>query len=247
MTSCELRAADSCPCFMPHAHFTWSRFTPFSQGVIRFRDGSAVVRIQIEQLCKFTVPHTNTLDMLLLALGLGRGAPASGCAPPHDHEAWCNASLSAAARAALLVKELTIDELVGSMTGDPPAIARLGVPAYHYGYEALHGLIASCPFHDRCFTSFPCSSASAASFNRTLWFATGSAQIDEVRGMYNEQAPLSPGGSNPPLGMHIRGPQLNPQRDPRWGAGTAAAFDVVCAVLCSHEPMFVSPPCFRSQ
>ena len=144
-------------------------------------------------------------------------APPSGCMPPHDKEAWCNAALPASARAALLVEQLTVAELVASMQGDPPAIARLGVPAYHYGYEALHGMISDCPFADRCFTSFPCSSASAAAFNRTLWHATGSAQIDEIRGMYNAQAPLAPGGANPVLGMHVRGPQLNPQRDPRWG------------------------------
>ena len=65
--------------------------------------------------------------------------------------------------------------------------------------------------------SFPCSSASAASFNRTLWHATGKANIDEARGMYNSQAELSPGGGNPMQGLHIRGPQLNPQREPRWG------------------------------
>lgn len=66
------------------------------------------------------------------------------------------------------------------LTTPPPyagQVDRLGVPAYHYGYEALHGLIAGCPFHDRCFTSFPCSSASAASFNRSLWHKTGSAQV----------------------------------------------------------------------
>ena len=101
------------------------------------------------------------------------------------------------------------------MQGDQPAVERLGIPAYHYGYEALHGMIENCPFADRCFTSFPCSSASAASFNRTLWHATGSAQIDEVRGMYNSQAPLANGnklgGNGPVIGLHVRGPQLNPQ------------------------------------
>ena len=78
-------------------------------------------------------------------------------------------------------------------------------------------MIADCPFKDRCFTNFPCSSASAASFNRSLWFKTGSAQIDEVRAMYNSQVPSTPSGGAPVTGLHIRGPQLNPQRDPRWG------------------------------
>ena len=44
----------------------------------------------------------------------------------------------------------------------------------------------------------------------------GSAQIDEVRGMYNSRSPLANGntigGNGPVIGLHIRGPQLNPQR-----------------------------------
>ena len=98
----------------------------------------------------------------------------------------------------MLVSQLTVDELVGMMQDSAPNVERLGVPAYHYGYEALHGMIAGCPFKDRCFTSFPCSSASAASFNRSLWYMTGSAQIDEVRGMYNSQKNLSIGISPAP-------------------------------------------------
>ena len=37
--------------------------------------------------------------------------------------------------------------------------------------------------------------------------------------MYNSKTPLGFNGSGgpPPIGMHVRGPQLNPQRDPRWG------------------------------
>jgi beta-glucosidase-like glycosyl hydrolase len=96
-------------------------------------------------------------------------------------------------------------------------VPRLGVPSYHYGYEALHGMINGCPFADRCFTSFPCASASAAAFNRTLWWSVGKAQIDEMRGMYNTQHELTFGQKNHLVGLHIRGPQLNPQREPRWG------------------------------
>ena len=144
-----------------------------------------------------------------------------GCLPPHDKQNFCDTSLSAEKRAALVVAQLTVPELIGMMQGDQPAVERLGIPAYHYGYEALHGMIENCPFEDRCFTSFPCSSAAVASFNRSLWHATGSAQIDEVRGMFNSRSPLANGntlgGNGPVLGLHIRGPQLNPQREPRWG------------------------------
>ena len=155
--------------------------------------------------------------------------PVHGCMPPHANESFCDTSLTAAKRAELVVAQLTVPELIGMMQGDQPAVERLGVPAYHYGYEALHGMIENCPFADRCFTSFPCSSASAASFNRTLWHATGSAQIDEVRGMYNSQAPLANGnklgGNGPVIGLHVRGPQLNPQ---------VRILNAFIPVLCTH-------------
>ena len=76
-------------------------------------------------------------------------------------------------------------------------------------------MCGNCPFADRCFTSFPCSSAAVQSFNRTLWHATGVAQNSEARAMNN--AGRGSDGSGGAPGLHMRGPQLNPQRDPRWG------------------------------
>ena len=68
------------------------------------------------------------------------GAPAAhGCAPPLDSKPWCDRTLPLARRSELLVSELTVPELISQMSGGMPAVARLGVPAYHYGYEALRG------------------------------------------------------------------------------------------------------------
>lgn len=57
-------------------------------------------------------------------------------------------------------------------------------------------------------TIFPAASTSSRSFNRTLWRAIGHAMGVEGRALFN-------------LGMtsdlSLRGPQLNIQRDPRWG------------------------------
>ena len=53
------------------------------------------------------------------------------------------------------------------------------------------------------------------SFNRTSWHATGAAQNAEARAMANTGR--GGDGSSSPPGLHMRGPQLNPQRDPRWG------------------------------
>ena len=61
-------------------------------------------------------------------------------------------------------------------------VERLGIPAYRYGREGLHGIDLPCieagtPAEGgRCFTQFPTSSALAASFNRSLWFHVGRAQ-----------------------------------------------------------------------
>ena len=75
---------------------------------------------------------------LLIASAAGQG-----CLPPHHTNAWCDPALPAAVRAAQIAKQLTIDELVGMMQGDSPEITRLGIPPYHYGYEALHGTRSS--------------------------------------------------------------------------------------------------------
>ena len=107
--------------------------------------------------------------------------PLYGCLPPNDHHPWCDASLPVLQRAALVAGALTPAELVQQMEGSMPAVDRLGIPKYTYGLEALHGLIADCPLPGRCYTNFPCSSASVASFNRTLWHSIGHAQIAEVR------------------------------------------------------------------
>ena len=97
-----------------------------------------------------------------------RGGGTHACSPPFDSKPWCNRTLPLARRSELLVTQFTLEELISQMSDSMPAISRLGVPAYHYGYEALRGVIGNCPFSDRCFTSFPCSSAAVQSFNRTL-------------------------------------------------------------------------------
>ena len=138
--------------------------------------------------------------------------PQSACMPPHDSLSFCNASLPVARRAALLASLMTVEELVSQTIDGMVAIPRLGIRQnYVYGTEALHGIAAECPIlgpSGRCFTSFATASASAASFNRSLWHSVGRAQGREARWAY-EHGYLA--------GLHLRGPQLNPQRDPRWG------------------------------
>ena len=47
-------------------------------------------------------------------------------------------------------------------------------------------------------------------------YLVGAAATDEARGAYNSGL-MNAGVEGRYSGLHIRGPQLNPQRDPRWG------------------------------
>ena len=86
---------------------------------------------------------------------------------------------------------MTVEELVSHMISgfDQPEIPRLGVDAYTYGLESLHGVASDCPFpgpDGRCFTSYPVSSALVASFNRSLWYSFGRAMSDEARWAFDQ-------------------------------------------------------------
>ena len=136
------------------------------------------------------------------------------CRAPHDTHDFCDASKSFAERAHLLVAALTTEELVAAV--NQKGVPRLGVPPLGaVGAECLHGVRLwppKCPFTDRtglnCTTVFPAASALSRSFNRTSWTAVGAAMADEGRILFNAGKLKS---------LYFTGPQLNIQRDPRWG------------------------------
>ena len=109
----------------------------------------------------------------------------------------------AQARAAALVARMTPAELVSQLGNTAPAIKRLGLPAYQYWHEALHGLLRSGPV-----TSFPVPLALANTWNPELQFQVYDAVSDEARAFHNARGT--------PLAFYS--PQtLNTARDPRWG------------------------------
>ena len=66
-------------------------------------------------------------------------------------------------RAKELVSKMTLAEKIAQMQHDAPAIERLGIPAYNWWNEALHGVARSGTA-----TVFPQAIAMAASFNEDL-------------------------------------------------------------------------------
>jgi beta-glucosidase len=74
-----------------------------------------------------------------------------------------NPDLAAGVRAADLVSRLTLAEKAGQMQNTAPAIPRLGVPAYDWWNEALHGVARA-----GLATVFPQAIALAATWDTEL-------------------------------------------------------------------------------
>lgn len=135
--------------------------------------------------------------------------------PETSQFSFCNTSLSYAERAKDLVSLLTLKEKVGQLVDDSKGIARLGVPAYKWWNEALHGVsnVGRGSVHFNATvpgaTSFPAVILSAASFNASLWFKMGQVVSTEARAMYNVGL----------AGLTYWSPNVNVFRDPRWGRG----------------------------
>lgn len=115
-------------------------------------------------------------------------------------------------RAKALVAQMTLAEKIAQMQHQAPAIERLGVPAYNWWNECLHGVARA----GRA-TVFPQAIGMAASFDTELMFQTATAISDEARACYNEYKKF--GGTGIYQGLTYWSPNINIFRDPRWGRG----------------------------
>ena len=117
-----------------------------------------------------------------------------------------------AERAKELVSKMTLEEKVSQMCYTAPAIERLGIPAYNWWNEALHGVARAGTA-----TVFPQAIAMAASFDSELLFEVATAISDEARAKYNEYKKF--GDTLQYQGLTFWSPNINIFRDPRWGRG----------------------------
>ena len=122
-------------------------------------------------------------------------------------------SKSVQERAANIVSLLTLDEKISQMMNDAPAIERLGIPAYNWWNECLHG-VARSPYR---VTSFPQAIGMAATWNTDALFQMAQYASDEGRAIYNDAS--SKGKTGIYLGLTFWSPNVNIFRDPRWGRG----------------------------
>lgn len=107
-----------------------------------------------------------------------------------------------AERAADLVSRMTLQEKASQLGDSAAAIPRLGVEAYRYWSEALHGVARS-----GYATSFPTSYSIAQTWNRDLVQEMTKIMSDEARA-YNLEVGK---------GLSYWSPTINMSRDPRWG------------------------------
>ena len=111
-----------------------------------------------------------------------------------------------------LVGRMTIEEKAGQLRFDAPAIERLGIPAYNWWNEALHGLARGGTA-----TSFPQAIGLAAMFDDSLLRRIAEAISTEARAKYN--ALSAEGDRDIYHGLTMWSPNVNIFRDPRWGRG----------------------------
>ena len=115
-------------------------------------------------------------------------------------------------RAKELVSRMTLEEKASQLRYDAPAIDRLGIPAYNWWNEALHGVARAGTA-----TVFPQAIGLAAMFDEELQEKIGNVISDEARAKYNGQSRHQ--DRDIYKGLTVWSPNINIFRDPRWGRG----------------------------
>ena len=133
----------------------------------------------------------------------------SGAGSPPRYQ---DPTASAEARAADLAARMTVDEKISQLMNAAPAIPRLGVPAYEWWNECLHGVARS-----GAATVFPQAIGMAATFDTALMHEVATAISDEARAKHHEY--VRRGQRNRYQGLTFWSPNINIFRDPRWGRG----------------------------
>lgn len=125
-----------------------------------------------------------------------------------------NTKLSFEQRVNDVVSRLTLEEKVAQMLNATPAIPRLGIPAYDWWNEVLHG-VARTPYK---VTSYPQAIAMAATWDTNSLKKMADYSAEEGRAIHNKAIALNETG-NRYVGLTYWTPNINIFRDPRWGRG----------------------------
>ena len=111
-----------------------------------------------------------------------------------------------------LVAKMSVEEAAGQLSYEAAEIARLGIPAWNWWNEALHGVARAGTA-----TVFPQAIALAATFDPALTEKIGDVVSTEGRAKYNRF--VKEGDHGIYKGLTYWAPNINIFRDPRWGRG----------------------------
>lgn len=111
-----------------------------------------------------------------------------------------------------LVAKMTLEEAASQLLYVSPAIERLGIPAYNWWNEALHGVARAGTA-----TMFPQAIGLAAMFDEETLKRAGEVIGTEARAKFNEQSQRE--DRDIFKGVTLWSPNINIFRDPRWGRG----------------------------
>jgi beta-glucosidase len=113
-----------------------------------------------------------------------------------------------------LVGRMTLEEKAQQVCNVAPPIPRIGLPAYNYWNECLHGV-----GRNGTATVFPQAIGMAASFDPALLHTVADAIATEARAKNREYTEAHNGDSANYTGLSFWSPNINIFRDPRWGRG----------------------------
>jgi len=123
-----------------------------------------------------------------------------------------NAALPMENRIKDLLSRLTLEEKISLLGYKSSAVPRLGIPAYNWWNEGLHGVARA-----GMATVFPQAIGMAATFNDDLLKDVADVISTEARAKYNLSTGL--GFHQQYMGLTFWSPNINIFRDPRWGRG----------------------------
>jgi len=129
-----------------------------------------------------------------------------------EYKAYLDENLGFEERAKDLVSRMTLEEKVFQTLYTAPAIERLGVKAYNWWNEALHGVARA-----GVATVFPQAIGLAATFDEDLLEEVADTISTEGRAKFNMQQKYN--DTDIYKGLTFWSPNVNIFRDPRWGRG----------------------------
>jgi beta-glucosidase len=150
--------------------------------------------------------------VLFLLIALSLVSPQTGARGQESAAPYKDPSLPIEKRVDDLVSRMTLEEKVSQMMNAAAPIERLGVPAYDWWNEALHG-VARAGYA----TVFPQAVGLAATWDEDLIRRVADVVSTEARAKHHEFARQNDRGRY--KGLTFWSPNINIFRDPRWGRG----------------------------